>query len=83
MKKISKQRILREKESGKYSCPHFISPNTANEIANSINLELDNEAAKTLAEIAENFAEEVLITLGNEAPTKENIRNILSTILLY
>ena len=83
MKHVSKERILREKMSGKYNCPHYVSPEIASEIANSVNITLvDNEAAKALAEIAENFAEEVLIALDGRTPTKENIRDTFSNLQL-
>lgn len=78
MSKISRQRILIEKESGNYECPHFIPPRIANEIALSRGINLSPEAAKSLAEIAENFALELLCCCKTSSPTVNELRAALS-----
>jgi hypothetical protein len=82
MKKLSKKNILIEKVSGNYSCPHYIPPKIANVIAESMDMNLDTEAAKTLAEVAENFASEILKHCKNKSPNKSEIRSIIESSIL-
>ena len=79
MIEISKKKLLEEKPSGTYKCPHFVPPTVAEEIANSVGFKLDVEAAKSLAEISENFALEILKSIEKGQPaTKENIISALN-----
>lgn len=77
MNRISKTDILFEKVSGNYSCPHYIPPQIADTIAKSMDIQLDLEASKALAEIAENFALEVLKQCRSKKPSKSEIREIV------
>jgi hypothetical protein len=75
---IKKEAVLLEKPSGNYSCPHFIPPNVALEIAGSCGVALDEDASKALAEVAENFALEVLRNTSSKTPSAEMIRNVIT-----
>ena len=82
MKRLSKKDILIEKLSGNYSCPHFIPPTIANDIAKSMGMQLEIEAAKSLAEVTENFAFEILKHCKNSSPDKSEIRSIVESSIL-
>ena len=80
---IARKQILIEKDSsGNYKCPHFVSPAVAVEIARSIDHQLSDEAAKTLAEISENFALELLKAGGSPAPSPQDLRDTLEKVVL-
>ena len=82
MVKLSRKQILVEKASGNYSCPHFVPPAVASEIAASLEIQLSDEAAKALAEISENFALELLRNCGSTSPTAEGIRTAVAASAL-
>jgi len=81
MIKIYRQIVLVEKTSGNYGCPHYISPKIAEEIASSFSLTLDLEAQKTIAEIAENFAIELLKACEKTKPSSDDIKQTFSEIV--
>jgi hypothetical protein len=82
MIKIERAKIIFEKPSGAYGCPQFISPAVAQTIAESVGIGLDNEAAKALAEVAENFAMELLSGHGGKSLAAADIRKLVTTAVL-
>ena len=70
--------LLVEKPSGNYKCPHFVPPDVARELARAQGVHLDNDAAKALAEIAENFAIELVRGVGGETASARKLRKMVT-----
>ena len=82
MPTINRSDLLIQKPSGNYSCPHFIPPDTAGQIAESASVSLDQDAKKALAEIAENFALQLLKSSNRERLSESELRSLVSRITL-
>ena len=70
---IRKDLLVIEKISGKYSCPHYVDPASMDDLLAAHNVSADLEAKKMLAEVAENFACELVKAIGTREITKESI----------
>lgn len=79
---ITKDSLVVEKKSGKYSCPHYVPPSAMDELLNDLNISADFEAKKMLAEVAENFATELVKRINSEKISKELIINSVENVNL-
>lgn len=77
---VSRAKVLEEKLSGNYKCPHFVPPSVAESIGASVGKKLDGEAAKALAEIAENFAAEIVLATPGNKPSSHELRDSVRVV---
>jgi len=79
---ITKDSLIIEKKSGKYSCPHYVPPSAMDELFNDLNISADFETKKMLAEVAENFAVEIIKKNNSKTISKDRIIDIVENISL-
>ena len=79
---ITKESLVVEKKSGKYSCPHYVPPSAMDDLLNDLDVTGDLEAKKMLAEVAENFATELVKEIGLKEISKESIIHCAKNITL-
>ena len=79
---ITKDSLVVEKISGKYSCPHYVPPSAMEKLLKDLNVSADFEAKKMLAEVAENFAVELVKEIGTRDISKESIIDCARNIKL-
>ena len=82
MNEISRDKILVVKASGSYGSPNFIPPQVADKIATWAGKKLNLDSANALAEIAENFAAEVLACCPSDEPTAQQLASVVRTARL-
>lgn len=80
--KVKRDALLFEKMSGKYKCPHYIPPSAMAEMLTNLNVTADFEAKKLIAEVAENFAMELVKDFRSKSITVECIRQRVKTFEL-
>ena len=79
---IQKDSLVVEKVSGKYSCPHYVDPSSMDDLLKAHHVSANFEAKKMLAEVAENFACELVKAIGTSEITKKSIIDCAKKISL-
>ena len=77
---ITKAQLLEIKESGKYSCHHYIPPNAMKEMLEEYEVTMDEEALKLFTEITENFATSLLTSAESRLISTEDIYSLIGRL---